>query len=296
MPNDTLFPAAAQLLGKAGTDVQANADRSQQNNNLGVETAEGAGLASADAQAKQQKKQQFDAAQAALDRQANMVQVTPQIALGLVKNTGNKEWMKSVGQPIRADVLMSFLRTGINEKIAGKEYKTIKDGKEYTIANDIDENGDIQPRIVTVGDAPVTKTGADTDKAKADRLSREKIAAEKAAADKAKSSKSGGEPAEDKEFEKTYRGYLKDTEGMNGMLLQQMAKKDPKQSQDMQAKMDFIQKNQDRFNKLQGTQGEKGGAAPQKFDSADAVRAAFKAGTITRDAAKKILADQFGMK
>jgi hypothetical protein len=188
-----------------------------------------------------------------MELQENQIKITPQLALGLVKNTGDKSWMETVGQPMRSDVLLSLYTHGINTRIAGKEYKTISDGKEYVIANDIDDNGEIKPRIISVGDAPVNKTGADTEKAKADRASREAIAKHKSA-----TAGTTKENPEDREFIKTYRASEKDTEGINYMMLDQLAKKDPKQEKDLRTKLDFVTKNKDRFNKLQGIKSEDG--------------------------------------
>ena len=272
---DTLFPAALQGQEAALQGANANADRQQETQKEGVDAGKAASsnLAGERQQAMSgQQAQQLAQLKDKLDQASNMVTITPQIALGLVKNTGNKEWLKAIGQKQRADVVLSFMRDGINKRIAGKEYTTSLDGKDYRIGMNIDDNGDPQPSILSIGDTPVSKTGADTDKAKADRASREKIAHDKAAADARKSATTKMDP-KDTEFEKTYRSYAKDTEGMNGTLLTQLGKKDPARASELQKKMDFIQKNQDRFNKLQGTSGASPGGAggPPSGDNQKAV-------------------------
>lgn len=45
---------------------------------------------------------------ATLDREAQFVTITPQIAHGFSKNTGDEGWMQQVGQKMRADVLMGI--------------------------------------------------------------------------------------------------------------------------------------------------------------------------------------------
>ena len=39
-----------------------------------------------------------------MDHDQNMITITPQIALGLVKQTGDREWMKAIGTKIPAPV------------------------------------------------------------------------------------------------------------------------------------------------------------------------------------------------
>lgn len=235
---DTLYPAGAQLLEgasqTAGQIGQQNVEKQKTATEAQVQT----------------DKQFVDLANSELDRRANMITITPQLALGLVKNTGDKEWMKAVNSKMRVDMYTALYTHGIETRITGKEFDVLHDGKQYRMINTMSPEGEVIPKILAIGDAPVSKTGVDTPKAEADRISREKIAAEKLKAAKSGSTK---EDPKNKEFEKTYRGYLKDTEGMNYMLTDQMAKKDPKQASDLKMKLDFIQQNQKRFNDLQGT-------------------------------------------
>ncbi len=58
---------------------------------------------------------------------------------------------------------------------------------------------------------------------------------------------------------------MKDTEGFNYEMAKGLSTHDPKQSEDLTSKLDFVAENEDRFNKLQGITP----AAKPKTPSAD---------------------------
>jgi hypothetical protein len=283
---DNLFASAANLLSSAGSQTQETANRDQKTQEMGVTAGENASSelgAERRQQAGAMDAQKLTILKDKLDQASNMVQVTPQIALGLVKNTGDKEWLKMVGQKMRADVMFSMYQYGANLKMQSKEYKVPVGDKIVTMRPHYNkETSDWDFEAVAEGEkfSPKSKGEVTPD-----------------VKEKEKKGASGEDP-KDKEFLKTYRQYQKDTQGMNGEILAQLGKKDPKQADDLQKKLDFVQTNTDRFNKLQNVKTPTAGSSetPQKFNSADDVRAAYKAGTLTRDVAKKILSDQFGMK
>lgn len=287
--DDTLFPAAASLLSSAGEQQQQQEKTNQQPAQTMAENGR-----QADDGLQQQKLAQL---KAQLDHAENMITITPQLALGLAKNTGDKEWIKATGQKMRADVYTSLYSHGLMTKLAGKEFK-FKDGdQEKTGIMSFDDNS-FEPRFELMGQSQI---GQDTDKSKKDRESREKIAREKMQTQKDKAAGGTGaskmDPA-DKEFLKDYRSAKRNTTGMNDLMLQQLAKKDPKQAKDRQDDLNFVSKNEARYNnllRLHPDESQKDQSA-QKFSSADEVRQAYKAGQLTKDAAKKILAEQFGMK
>src|SRR5579864_6452652 len=101
MPGDTLFPESAELLGQAGAQTSRNAEVGSKAQEQTIQAGDrGADRTQNTAefqqrQAAQKKLQQYKMMQAA---QGKMTTISPQIALGLVKNTGDKEWMKSIGQ------------------------------------------------------------------------------------------------------------------------------------------------------------------------------------------------------
>jgi hypothetical protein len=255
---EELFSAGASLLkGAADTSVDQNL-KEKQMNQQGAEVAEKQGADSA--QLSMQQKAQM--ALEKLKMADNRVKITPQIALGLVKNTGDKEWLKAVGTDMRSDVLLGLYSHGINQKISRREYKVPVGDKIVTMVPRYNpETADFDFEAIGEGEKFSPTQKGDLTPAK------------KAEID-AKNKHSGPgtkEAPEDKEFLKTYRQYQKETEGMNYMLLDQMSKKDPKQASDLKTKLDFIQKNTDRFNKLQGvnpnvSQGTSGGDDQKAID------------------------------
>lgn len=282
---EELFSAGGQIAANAaGTAVDQNL-KQKETLERGAEVSQKQGADIGEISMQQKAQMALEKLRASEDQ----VTITPQIALGLVKNTGNKDWLTSIGTKMRSDVLLGMYSHGINAKFAGKEYKVPVGDKIVTMVPKYNsDTADWDFEAIGEGEkfSPTAK-GEDTPKAKADRSAR--------------SGKGGSgihEDPKDKEFLKTYRQNLKDTEGMNYTLLDQLAKKDPKQASDMRSKLDFIQKNSDRFNKLQGVKppAPDDTGTSKKYASAEEVRAAFKAGTLKRDEAKKILSDQFGMK
>lgn len=120
------------------------------------------------------------------------------------------------------------------------------------------------------------------------------------AAERGKGGGGKGLGGADKEFLKTYRGYMKDTENWNYETIKALADTDAKQAGDLKRKMDFIEQNKTRFNNVQGTKeapeegGGTGGGVPTRFKTADEVKAAYKAGKLKEDEAMQILRDNFG--
>lgn len=158
-----------------GNAVQANDQQAQRQADIQTE-----GVRAGTATSGNLSAERMQIMKAKLDEQANMVDITPQIALGLVKATGDKEWMKAIGQKIRADMLLGYTQYGINARMAGKVFKVPHGDKEMSISFSPDDNGELQPQILGEGDrfSPAAQ-GLDTPKAQADRESKEIIAGEK---------------------------------------------------------------------------------------------------------------------
>lgn len=189
MPGDTLFSDAIQGQEAAGQQQVQNNKNKQAENDQGADTAEQGGI-----QALHDKLSQLN----------NEVTISPQMALGLVKNTGDKEWLKATGQKMRADVLLSFFKDGINKKIAGKVFSAPYGDKKISFTMAPDQNGEFQPSIIASGDLyPPKESGADTPKDQADRASKEKIAGIKAGAGGAKPK--GGTDSPDKDADKWFK-------------------------------------------------------------------------------------------
>ena len=142
MPGDTLFGEANQALEGASRTTSADKDRKAEAN-----TAEVPGT-----------NQGLEVLKDKMDQAENMVSITPQIALGMVHNTGDKEWLKAVGQKMRADVLMPLYTHGIKLEQAKKAPKITqvydKDGKVRHSVVYTDENGDEQQLLLDEGMTP----------------------------------------------------------------------------------------------------------------------------------------------
>lgn len=137
---DNLYGEGASLLQAAGNQATANAQTRQAGTETTVKAGEAAGAQLGDTQ-RQQQAQQAAQALEVMKQKFDTVEITPQLALGLVRNTGDREWMKSIGQRMRADVYTSLYTHGINMKMM-KPYK-VGFGKdmELTIQPSMDENG-----------------------------------------------------------------------------------------------------------------------------------------------------------
>ena len=150
-----------------------------------------------------------------MDHDQNMITITPQIALGLVKQTGDREWMKAIGTKIPAPVYTATYTHGIYSRLSGKSIK-FKDGDQEKTATMSFDPDTYEPRLSVIGTSTM---GQDTEKAQADRASREKIAAEKAAhAGTSKSSASSPDKDLDKWFKNanTARKEIQDTFNKKG--------------------------------------------------------------------------------
>src|SRR6266478_3285967 len=106
---DTLYPAGAPLMESGAASARQ----------VGQEKVEREKIASENARSTTsevgQDLRQVQSQQAAVDleklkasdkMQGKMMTITPQIALGLSRNTGDPGWLQAIGQDIRSDVLL----------------------------------------------------------------------------------------------------------------------------------------------------------------------------------------------
>lgn len=140
---ETLYPAGAQLLEGAAQTATAQSGQQVEREKIAA------------TQEQSQQKNMVDLVNSHLDRQANQVTITPQIALGLVKNTGDKSWLEAVGQPMRADVMLGLYQYGMrvkNSKYTPKITDTYtKDGKVQKALAWVDPDTE-QPMMYTLGE------------------------------------------------------------------------------------------------------------------------------------------------
>ena len=156
---DTLFENATQMMGVAqqGQDAQLDQRQDAQNAKAGQEGASEAGATQRQKMSAQDA-QKLEVLKSQLDRAQNMVDITPQIALGLVKNTGDKEWMKAVGTKMPAPVLMGMYTHGIRTDQAKRAPKITQiyddDGKVKHAVVYTDDDGNIQQLPLDSGISP----------------------------------------------------------------------------------------------------------------------------------------------
>lgn len=128
MPGNTLFGEATQALSGASQTATA-ADEIKQKDRADS-------MRSGDEAAKRVSEQ--------MDREENMIKVTPQLALGLVKNTGDKSWLQAVGQNMRADMYTALYTHGINTRIKSTPVTAMVGKNKVTFQPGFDDNGQIQ--------------------------------------------------------------------------------------------------------------------------------------------------------
>lgn len=189
----------------------------------------------------------------AAEKELSMIEITPQLARGAAKATGDSSWEKAVGTRMRADVYSSLLTMGTRFSMSKKVYNT-KQGPVYW------EPGMDKPEPI-----PDLPTEEELEKLRTENKievegakHKNKMAEiDEAGKFKGKGGRGGGGsgsqlPAEDKEFMKTYRQYMKETEGINRVIYDNLAKNNPTQKEEVDKKLKFIQDGKTRFDKLQG--------------------------------------------
>lgn len=139
---DTLYPAAGQLLQGSAQTALGNAELEQKKTQTTVQAGEAASSelgADRRQMSSQQAQQKLVQMQAEARLKGEMITITPQLALGLVKNTGDKGWLQAAGQSMRADVYTSLYTHGMDLAYAKKAPK---------ITQIYDENGKIRHAVV----------------------------------------------------------------------------------------------------------------------------------------------------
>ena len=158
----TLFGEATQALEGASSTAQKTNEIAQKDRSNTIKAGEAAGGevgASGRQAAGAQDAQKLAELHSKLNQAENMFTVTPQIALGLVKNTGDKSWLEAVGKPIRADVFSALYTHGMalaNEKKSPKVTLTYgKDGKvSHTL---VWQDADGNPQQIQLDQGMATK-------------------------------------------------------------------------------------------------------------------------------------------
>lgn len=251
--SDDVMGSSAQLLGVA----QQGAANVQQQQNLEAQQNQ---KVADNALAPQQKAGEVSAVNA-----ADKIAITPEMANGLSKMTGDDGWKRAAGTKWDPRIFTAVV--GMQSKRAYEQDLIGDKDKLQALKEAADEKKQSDE------DAAKAKRQADEDAAKKQRED-DALAAKKARqkeeddakAKRAKEKGGSGEAAPDKEFLKTYRSYQNDMKGFNSVLLAQMAKTDPTKAKELQDKQIFLQKNQGRFNKLQDIPDDTKAAPAQDDD------------------------------
>ena len=125
----SLYVESAQLLEGAGNQAMGNAKLDQSKIDTTVQAGEAAGRevgASSRQESAQKAQQKLMQMEMEAKLKGEMITITPQLALGLVKNTGEKDWLKAVGQSMRADIYTSLYTHGMQMEAAKRAPKIIQ--------------------------------------------------------------------------------------------------------------------------------------------------------------------------
>lgn len=134
MPDQGLFPATAQLQESFGKNAQAEADRSQSEDNANKNLASGAGAQlgkdrrqgmkvqeeQLKLQQQEQAKMQLEELKGEMRAKGNMTHILPEVAIGIAKETGNPSFLQFADKDIDSRVWTSMLSASL------KPPKTVK--------------------------------------------------------------------------------------------------------------------------------------------------------------------------
>lgn len=156
-----LYGEGASLLQASGNQAANIAQTRQATTDTTVKAGEAAGAQVGETQRQisaQQATMALEKMKASEKMQGKVLTITPQIALGLAKNTGDREWMQAVGQDMRSDVLLGLYTHGMSLQQAKKAPKVTQiydgNGKIRHAVVYTDEQGNIQQLMLDEGIAP----------------------------------------------------------------------------------------------------------------------------------------------
>jgi hypothetical protein len=269
----TLFGEATQALEGASSTAQQTNEIAQKDRSNTIQAGEAAGAevgATGRQAAGAQDAQKLAELHSKLNQAENMFTMTAQIASGLTKNTGDPEWFKSVGQPMRADVAMSLYTHGMalaNEKKSPKVTLTYgKDGKvSHTL---VWQDADGNPQQVQLDEGAASEV-----------LNKGKGGGKKGGV--------GGSDEELKKMKEFNRAYEKArAEVADPARAAQLKATNP---DDFSSKQQFLKDNQDQYDANIKALGKGGGAAvpgaaPAAGGGGDGGSAPFDADAFIKDA------------
>lgn len=254
----SLYGEGAQLLDSAGTQASNIAKERQAATDTTVKAGESAG-ANLSAERTQISSQQAQMALKKMELSENHVEITPQLALGLARTTGDKSWIEAIGQTMRADVYTGLYTHGIEQAYAKRSPKITQvydeNGKIRHAVVYTDEQGNPQQLMLDAGITP-------------DKLHPHKP------------SGSGDDFKKNKEFMKSHEkaaAFFNDA-----VRSKQLKSQDPEQWNRMHE--EYI-KDQDRYDQLKTSMGGSGASQPGgRGDTPAPDNAPFDADAFIKDA------------
>lgn len=263
----TLFGEATQALEGASQTAISQNQIAQKDRGDTIQAGESAGAgnnAASREQSAQQAAQKMEQMKTEAMLKGEMITITPQLALGLVKNTGEKDWLQSVGQSMRADVYTGLYTHGMALANAKKAPKITQindaNGKIRHAVVYTDEEGNQQQLMLDAGMTP-----------------------EQLHPDRSK-----GKGATDPNFKKNQQ-FIKSYESARKELSDPIRAKELEKlnPDDYREKTQWLKDNQDQYDQLIKGMGKAGAPEPAKSPSAGSQSpggAPFDADSFIKDA------------
>lgn len=266
----SMYGEGAQLLEGAAQTQGKTQELQQEKTNMLVKSGD---QASANLAGERQQISGQQAAMALEKMKASEEQmtITPQIALGLAKNTGDKEWMKAIGTKLRSDVLLGLYTHGMTLAAQKRSPKISQiydqSGKIRHAVVYTDEDGNMQSLMLDQGITPKTLNEG------------------KHAPGRPKGGSGGSDEFKNKkEFNRAYE--KRRSEYADPIKADEVKKTNPeKYDEDIQ----WLKDNQDTYDTNVRGMGKGGGAegAPEPTAGGGAPQAPFDADSFIKDALGK---------
>lgn len=153
----SLYGEGAQLLESGAASARQTGQQNVEREKIASENIRSA-TGELGAMGRQLSAQDAAVALKKMEMAENQIEITPQIALGLSKNTGDKEWMTSVGQRMRADVVLGLYTHGLTLQQMKRSPKVTQvyddKGKIRHAVVYTDEQGTLQQLMLDAGMTP----------------------------------------------------------------------------------------------------------------------------------------------
>ena len=158
MPADNLYGEGAQLLSGA---TQASSEMARTKAEGDRTTAEAGSQAAGRLSEQRLQSQRAHAAIQQIDEQAimngHMMKITPNVALGLAKETKDPEWLKAIGQTMPTGFVLGNMKLSMEKEMKARAPKISQYNDNGKIRHTVvyqDEDGNIQQLLLDPGMTP----------------------------------------------------------------------------------------------------------------------------------------------